>query len=127
MGLFCEGRDSIDERFEMGLENVVFEVDVVDACRECEERERDDEWENSDERERGGGGGDGKRSKSRSRGERRLKFTNGRRSKSSTYDEPPSSTSLRPSTIWWKSNTRCARSDMKRRPVQSRPTTIDVG
>ena len=31
-----------------------------------------------------------------------------------TYIEPPKSTSFRPSTIWWKSNTRWARSEMNR-------------
>lgn len=44
-------RDRVDERVEIGLENVVFEVDVVvvDACRECEVVRRD--RETIDERE----------------------------------------------------------------------------
>ena len=44
-----------------------------------------------------------------------------RRTSESMYLEPPSSTSFKPSTIWWKSKTRCARSDTNRRPVQSSP------
>ena len=39
-------------------------------------------------------------------------------------EEPPSSISLSPSTIWWKSKTRMARSEMKRRLVQSRPEEV---
>lgn len=38
-----------------------------------------------------------------------------------THEDRPSSTSFSPSTIWWKSKTRCARSEMKSLPVQSRP------
>lgn len=36
-------------------------------------------------------------------------------------DDPPSSISLSPSTIWWKPRTRCARSEMNRRSAQGRP------
>ena len=43
-----------------------------------------------------------------------------------TYLEPPNSTSFRPSTIWWKSNTRWARSEIKRRPLQLRPVIFNA-
>lgn len=41
--------------------------------------------------------------------------------KRKTYLDPPSSISLSPSTIWWKSKTSWARSEMNRRFVQSSP------
>ena len=39
----------------------------------------------------------------------------------SPYLDPPSSTSLRPSTIWWKSKTSCALSEMNSLLSQLRP------